>query len=81
LWLLERQLTFQIVQRGIYFFKVHLFSLQECSTLGDAVMTTAVLDRLLHKCEIFNIGGDSWRMAEQQTILGSLIKGGKIQHA
>ena len=51
------------------------------STLGDAVMTTAVLDRLLHKCEIFNIGGDSWRMAEQQTILGSLIKGGKVQHA
>jgi len=46
------------------------------STLGDVVMTTAVLDRVLHKCEVFNIGGDSWRMAEQQTILGSLMKGG-----
>jgi DNA replication protein DnaC len=44
------------------------------STLGDAVMTTAVLDRVLHKCEVFNIGGDSWRMSEQQTILGSLMK-------
>lgn len=44
------------------------------STLGDVVMTTAVLDRLLHKCEIFNLGGDSWRMAEQQTILCGLMK-------
>jgi len=44
------------------------------STLGDAVMTTAVLDRVLHKCEVFNISGDSWRMSEQQTILGNLMK-------
>jgi hypothetical protein len=31
LWLLVWQLTIQILQCGIYFFKVHLFSLQECS--------------------------------------------------
>ncbi|MCX7749648.1 MAG: hypothetical protein N2645_22570, partial [Clostridia bacterium] len=31
LWLLGWQLTIQILQLGIYFFKVHLFSLQECS--------------------------------------------------
>jgi hypothetical protein len=31
LWLLCVQLTFQIVQCGISFFKVHYFSLQECS--------------------------------------------------
>lgn len=44
-------------------------------TLGDSVITTAVLDRILHKCEIFNIDGDSWRIEEQQSILNDLLKG------
>lgn len=46
-------------------------------TLGDSVITTAVLDRILHKCEIFNIDGDSWRIEEQQSILSDLLKGDK----
>lgn len=29
-------------------------------TLGDTVVTAAVMDGLLHKCVIFNLGGDSW---------------------
>jgi DNA replication protein DnaC len=41
-------------------------------TLGDNVVTAAVMDRLLHKCEIFNIGGDSWRLDNQQSILRDL---------
>lgn len=45
-------------------------------TLGDAVITTAVLDRLLHKCEIFNLDGESWRIADQQSILKNLLKEG-----
>ena len=45
-------------------------------TLGDQVVTAAVMDRLLHKCEIFNIGGTSWRTDHQQTILKSLFKDG-----
>ena len=45
-------------------------------TLGDAVMTTAILDRILHKCEIFNIDGDSWRIEDQQSILKNLLKAG-----
>lgn len=45
--------------------------------MGDAVMTTAVLDRILHKCEIFNIDGDSWRIEDQQTILKDLLKVGE----
>lgn len=36
-------------------------------TLGDSVITTAVLDRILHKCEIFNLDGDSWRITDQQS--------------
>jgi DNA replication protein DnaC len=49
-------------------------------TLGDNVVTAAVMDRLLHKCEIFNIDGDSWRLSNQQSILKSLLKGG-VGHA
>ena len=45
-------------------------------TLGDNVVTAAVMDRLLHKCEIFNIDGDSWRLSNQQSILKGLLKGG-----
>ena len=45
--------------------------------LGDTVVAAAVMDRLLHKCEIFNLGGDSWRMEDQQSILNNLLKGGE----
>lgn len=42
-------------------------------TLGDNVVTAAVMDRLLHKCELFNLGGDSWRLENQQSILKDLL--------
>lgn len=45
-------------------------------TLGDNVVTAAVMDRLLHKCEIFNIDGESWRLSKQKTILKNLLTGG-----
>ena len=31
---------------------------------GDAVIATAILDRLLHHCRVINIGGDSYRLKE-----------------
>lgn len=49
-------------------------------TLGDNVVTAAVMDRLMHKCEMFNIEGDSWRLCDQQSILKNLLKGG-VSHA
>jgi len=37
--------------------------------MGDPVITTAMLDRLMHKCEIFDLDGDSYRLKHRQTIL------------
>lgn len=43
-------------------------------TFGDNVGTAAVMDRLLHNCEVFNISGDSWRIENQKTISKHLLK-------
>jgi len=37
--------------------------------LGDPVIATAILDRLIHKCEIFNLTGEGYRVRHRQTIL------------
>lgn len=37
--------------------------------MGDQVITAAMLDRLMHKCEIFNMDGDSYRLSHRETIL------------
>jgi DNA replication protein DnaC len=36
--------------------------------LKDAVLTTALLDRLLHRCEIIKLAGSSYRMKNRKTI-------------
>lgn len=38
------------------------------STLEDEVIASALLDRLLYKCEIINLKGTSYRMENRQTI-------------
>jgi DNA replication protein DnaC len=35
--------------------------------MGDEVMTTAMLDRLLHHAHIFSLDGDSYRVAQSKT--------------
>jgi len=37
--------------------------------LGDPVITTAILDRLVHKSELFNMKGESYRLKNRNTIL------------
>ena len=37
--------------------------------LGDPVIATAILDRLIFKYEIFNLTGDGYRIRHRQTIL------------
>lgn len=37
--------------------------------LGDTAITTAILDRLIHSSEIFNMNGDSYRVSHRNSIL------------
>lgn len=37
-------------------------------TIGDEVITTALLDRILYRCEIIKLSGESYRMKHRQTI-------------
>ncbi len=39
--------------------------------LGDPAITTAVLDRLIHKSEVIHLNGDSYRLKHRQTIFGN----------
>lgn len=38
--------------------------------LGDATITTAILDRLVHHCEIINMSGNSYRLEHHKSITG-----------
>lgn len=39
-------------------------------TIGDEVITTSILDRLLYRCEIIKLAGESYRLRNRKTIFG-----------
>ena len=39
--------------------------------LGDPAITTAILDRILHKSEVIKLSGDSFRIKHRETIFGN----------
>ena len=39
--------------------------------IGDPAITTAILDRIVHKCEVLNLDGDSYRLKHRKTIFGN----------
>ena len=39
------------------------------SVLGDDVLATAILDRLLHHCDVININGPSYRLKDRLTLV------------
>lgn len=40
--------------------------------LGDPAITTAILDRILHRSEIIQLNGDSFRLKHRETIFGNV---------
>ena len=40
-------------------------------TLDDEVLATAILDRLLYRCEVIKLSGKSYRMGNRKTIFGN----------
>jgi len=47
---------------------------------GDAVIATAILDRLLHHCKVVNIKGHSYRLKEHTTVKEQLERKEDNQH-
>ncbi len=43
--------------------------------LGDTVMASAVLDRILHHCTVINIRGDSYRLKERKKMGNTVLNG------
>ena len=48
-------------------------------TLPDAVVATAILDRLLHHSHVLTIRGDSYRLREKRR--SGLLKAPAVEHA
>ena len=46
------------------------------SLLGDEILATALLDRLLHHAEVISINGPSYRMKDRRLALGAPKAGG-----
>ena len=38
--------------------------------LGDPAITAAILDRIIHRAEVIQLGGDSHRLKNRSTIFG-----------
>lgn len=47
---------------------------QWADVLNDAVITTALLDRILYRCEIIKLQGNSYRMKNRKTIFNQSTK-------
>ncbi len=39
---------------------------------GDPAITTAILDRIIHKSEVIHLSGDSYRIKHRKTIFGNI---------
>jgi len=63
------QLLFQVIskryERGSIIITSNKSYSEWGEMLGNAVLATAILDRLLHHCSVFNMRGDSYRLKEK----------------
>jgi hypothetical protein len=51
------------------------------SAFGDATVAAAMLDRLLHRCTVIQIDGDSYRMRAHRARIEHLRKGVATTHS
>ena len=72
----EANMVFQLVsrryERGIMIITSNKSFAEWGGILGDEVLATAILDRLLHHCDVININGPRHRLKDRL----SLVAGG-----
>ena len=71
----EANLFFQLINK-LYGPDLDNYHIQQTTRrlgdiLGDPAITTAILDRLIHKSEVIHLTGDSYRLKHRQTIFGN----------
>lgn len=69
----EANMVFQLVsrryERGSMIITSNKSFAEWGSVLGDDVLATAILDRLLHHCDVVNINGPSYRLKDRLTLV------------
>jgi DNA replication protein DnaC len=69
----EANMVFQLVsrryERGSMIITSNKSFTEWGGVLGDEVLATAILDRLLHHCDVININGPSYRLKDRLTLL------------
>ena len=69
----EANMVFQLVsrryERGTMIITSNKSFAEWGGVLGDDVLATAILDRLLHHCDVININGPSYRLKDRLTLV------------
>jgi DNA replication protein DnaC len=69
----EANMVFQLdsrrCERGTMIITINGGFAEWGGVLGDEVLATAILDRLLHHCDVINIGGPSYRLKDRLTLV------------
>jgi DNA replication protein DnaC len=69
----EANMVFQLVsrryERGSMIITSNKSFAEWGGVLGDEVLATAILDRLLHHCDVININGPSYRLKDRLTLV------------
>jgi DNA replication protein DnaC len=42
--------------------------------IGDSILTTALLDRLTHRCQVLSLTGEGWRVAHREEIFEEVVQ-------